>query len=95
MVRMVIVFNSAAPHERVLQMGLNGQRVLSTIPGVTDGRFGMAVAPETQHRYLFDIGFADEPVIEVYRLHPAHVHFAAEAFRSMARDIIGSEYRLQ
>src|SRR5205823_2397349 len=94
MIRHVILFNAEAPREQVLAMAEHGQRVLSTIPGVTDVRFGVAVEESARYRYLFDIGFADESVVEIYRTHPVHVRFAEEQFRPLAQDRITIDYRL-
>ena len=95
MIRHVIVFNAEAPHEQVLAMAERGKRVLSTIPGVTDVRFGVAVEELASYRYLFDIGFADESVVETYRTHPVHLRFAEEEFRPLAQDRITIDYRLE
>jgi fructose-bisphosphate aldolase class II len=95
MIRHVIVFNAEAPHDQVLAMAERAQRVLSTIPGVTDVRFGVAVEESARYRYLFDIGFADESVVETYRTHPVHVRFAEEQFRPLAQDRITTDYRLE
>ena len=94
MIRHVIVFNAEVPQEQVLAMARRAQRVLSAIPGVTDVRFGMALEESARYRYLFDIGFADESVVETYRTHPAHMRFAEEEFRPLAQDRITIDYRL-
>jgi fructose-bisphosphate aldolase class II len=95
MIRHVIVFNAEAPQEQVSAMARRAQRVLSAIPGVTDIRFGVAAEESARYRYLFDIGFADESVIEAYRTHPVHVRFADEEFRPLAQDRITTDYRLE
>lgn len=94
MIRHVIVFNSPAPPQQVQAMAEHGKRVLGAIEGVTDVRFGVAVAEETRYRYFFDIGFTDEAVIESYRRDPAHLRFAQEEFRPLAQDRITTDYRL-
>jgi fructose-bisphosphate aldolase class II len=94
-IRHVIVFNAEAPYEQVLAMAERAQRVLSTIPGVTDVRFGVAVEESARYRYLFDIGLADESVVGTYRVHPVHVRFAEEQFRPLAQDRITTDYRLE
>jgi Stress responsive A/B Barrel Domain len=95
MIRHVIVFNTEAPHEQVRAMAERAQHALSAIPGVTDIRFGVAVEESARYRYLFDIGFADESVVETYRTHPAHMRFAEEEFRPLAQDRITTDYRLE
>ncbi len=81
----VIVFNADEPAERVRAMAERARRILGAIRGVTDVRFGVAVADAAPYRYFFDIGFADESVIDSYRQDPAHVRFAEEEFRPLAR----------
>lgn len=94
MVRHVIVFNSETPHEAVLAMAERAKNVLGAIPGVTDVRFGVAVAANARYRYYVDIGFVDESVIQAYLTHPAHVRFAEEEFRPLAPDRITTDYTL-
>ena len=94
LIRHVIVFNAEAPQQQVLAMARRAQRVLNTIPGVTDVRFGVAVEESARYRYLFDIGLMDESVVETYRTHPVHVCFAEEEFRPLAQDRITTDYRL-
>jgi fructose-bisphosphate aldolase class II len=95
MIRHLIVFNADAPPESVRAMAEEAKRVLGAIPGVTDIRFGVALDPAATYRYVFDIGFADETVVETYRTHPAHVRFADGRFRPMARDRLTTDYRLE
>lgn len=94
MIRHVIVFNATVPEAQVLEMAALGKRELEAIPGVTDVRFGVAVDGEARYQYLFDIGFADESVIDRYRTDPRHVSFAGEHFRPMAEDRVTIDYRL-
>ena len=94
MIRHVIVFNATAPHEAVLAMAERAKRVLGAIPGVSEVRFGVAVAEQARYRYCFDISFVDEATIERYLTHPDHVRFAEEEFRPMAPDRVTADYRL-
>jgi len=94
-IRHVIVFNAEAPAEQVRAMAERAKHILGATPGVTDVRFGVAVAHAAPYRYFFDIGFADESVIETYRQHPAHVRFAEEEFRPLAPDRVTTDYRLE
>ena len=95
MIRHLIVFNADAPPQRVREMAERGKRDLSTIPGVTDVRFGEALGNAARYRYVFDIGFVDEATIERYRTHPTHVRFAEEHFRPLAHDRITTDYRVE
>lgn len=94
MVCHLIVFNSTAPEQQVLAMAERGKAILGAIPGVTHVRFGTAVKGTARFRYLFDIGFADETVIESYYAHPDHIRFAEAEFRPLAPDRITTDYRL-
>jgi len=94
MVRHVIVFNAEVSHEHVLRMAARAQQVLTMIPGVTDVRFGVAATPSAAYRYLFDIGFEDEAVIDIYRTHPVHARFAEEEFRPVVKERISNDYKL-
>jgi fructose-bisphosphate aldolase class II len=95
MVRHVIVFNAEAPRQEVLGMAAQAKRVLGAIEGVTEVRFGVAVAESARYRYFFDIGFVDEATIDYYMTHPAHLQFATEVFRPMAPDRITIDYRIE
>jgi len=94
-IRHVIVFNADAPAGRVRAMAERARPILGAIRGVTDVRFGVAVADAASYRYFFDIGFEDESVIDSYRQDPAHVRFAEEEFRPLARDRVTTDYRLE
>ena len=95
MIRHVIAFNAEVPEWQVRAMAERGKRVLGAVSGVTDVRFGVAVAAGARYHYFFDIGFADESVIDSYRQDPAHTRFAEEEFRPMAQDRITTDYRLE
>ncbi len=95
MIRHVIVFNAGVPAEQVRAMAERGRQILGAVRGVTDVRFGVAVAEKARYRYIFDIGFEDESIIDAYRQDPAHVRFAEEEFRLLARDRITTDYRLE
>ncbi|HZS90513.1 MAG TPA: Dabb family protein [Chloroflexota bacterium] len=95
MIRHVIVFNAEAPYAEVLAMAEQARTVLGAIEGVTEVRFGVAVAESARYRYFFDIGFVDEATIDYYMNHPAHVAFATQVFRPMAPDRITTDYRVE
>ena len=94
MIRHVIVFNAEAPEQAVRSMAVEARCRLGAIPGVTDIRFGVAVAEAPRYRYYFDIGLVDEAAIGAYLNHPAHVSFAGEVFRPMAPDRITTDYQV-
>ncbi len=94
MIRHVIVFNATTPEAEVRAMAARAGEVLGGLPGVTEVRFGVALAETARYRYFFDIGLQDEQALDVYRTHPLHLRFADEAFRPMAPDRITTDYRL-
>ena len=95
MIRHVIVFNAERPLQEVRAMAQEAVRVLGSISGVTDVRFGVAPAQEARYRYLFDIGLRDEAALAAYRANPVHVRFADERFRPLALDRITTDYLLE
>lgn len=95
MVSHLIIFNSTAPEQQVRAMAVRAKAILGAIPGVTYVRFGTAVKETTRYRYLFDVGFEDETVIESYYAHPDHIRFAEEEFRPLAPDRITTDYMLE
>lgn len=95
MIRHVIVFNAEESPERVRAMAERARRILGSVRGVTDVRFGIAIEEMARYRYLLDIGFEDASVIESYRRDPAHVRFADDEFRPLARDRVTTDYWLE
>lgn len=95
MIRHVIVFNAEEPPEVVRAMAEEAKRVLARIPGVTDVRFGMAIAENARYRYLFDIGLVDESALTAYKNDPIHLDFANGRFRPIAPDRVTTDFLLQ
>ncbi len=94
MVKHLIVFNilDGASHEDCLHMIEVGQRELSKIPGVTGISFGTAVTENAKFKYTLCVDFAEECIIETYKVHPIHVAFADCWFRPLATDRITTDY---
>ena len=61
-----------------------GRRVLGGIPGVQRVFTGHAVADDSSYRHCWVVRFAGRPVINSYREHPVHQHFADNRFRPYA-----------
>jgi fructose-bisphosphate aldolase class II len=61
-----------------------GRRVLADIPGVHRVFTGNAVQEGAPYRHCWLVRFAARPVIDSYREHPAHKHFADTRFRPYA-----------
>jgi fructose-bisphosphate aldolase class II len=76
-------------------MATQARQVLGALTGVTDFRFGVALAEQARYRYFFDIGLEDEAALANYRTDPIHVRFADEEFRPMAPDRVTTDYALE
>ena len=78
----------------VEKMMARGHAALSSIPGVRQVATGRAVNGEARYPYCWLIRFAQAPVIDSYRNHPAHASFANQEFRPRAKDRISIDYEL-
>jgi len=63
-----------------------GKRVLGGIPGVQWVFAGHAVTEDSSYGHCWVVRFSARPVIDSYRKHPAHQHFADNRFRPNAGD---------
>ena len=89
-----ILYNTAnIPEEGVDEMMVQGQRVLSAIPGVRRVFCGEAAQDKAAYRCSWHIQFCHPAVIDGYREHPDHVAFANSLFRPVAADRISIDYR--
>jgi fructose-bisphosphate aldolase, class II len=70
-----------------------GQRVLSTIPGVRQVVCGKAIKQDAQYHYTWLVRFCHPAVIDSYRDHPLHVDFANQRFRPVAGERITIDYQ--
>lgn len=95
MIRHLIVFNAVGPPEEVRAMAEGAVRILGSIPGVTEVRFGVALGENARYRYLFDIGLVDEAALVAYQRDPVHLQFANERFRPLAPDRVTTDFELQ
>ena len=84
--------NPSLDKKDVEQMMAAGRRALSPIPGVRRVFTGRAVQDKAGYRYCWLVRFAGEPVIDSYRDHPDHKHFADTLFRPVAGDRISIDY---
>ena len=70
----------------IMDMMTEGKRVLSEIPGVREVFTGNVVQEEGSYRHCWVVRFTDRSVIDSYRVHPDHQHFADTHFRPYAAD---------
>jgi fructose-bisphosphate aldolase class II len=73
-------------------MMAEGRRVLGDIPGVQRVFTGHAVQDDGAYRHCWLVRFAARPVIDSYREHPAHRHFADTHFRPYAGDRLSIDF---
>lgn len=90
----LIIYNvsSSLKEGEVEDMMAAGRRALSPIPGVRRVFTGRAVQGKAGYRYCWLVRFSGEAVIDSYREHPDHKHFADTLFRPVAGDRISIDY---
>ena len=89
----VIVYNTEGlDNEGLEDMMAEGRRVLSTIPGVTEVFTGHAVQQDAKYKHCWVVRFTDRSVIDSYRDHPDHQHFADKRFRPYAGGRLSVDY---
>jgi fructose-bisphosphate aldolase class II len=90
----VILFNTEGlSDEQAADMMREGQRILSTLPGVRRVVTGNAVQADASYRYCWVIRFAHPAVIDSYRVHPEHQAFADKRFRPYAGGRVSIDYQ--
>lgn len=92
-VERVIVYN--APDldvEKLRAVMTEGQRQLSTIPGVREVQVGSVVDKSVRYRHCWLIRFASPVVIESYNQHFTQVAFLNQLFRPGATDRLTADY---
>lgn len=91
----VIIFNDKNGNdEDTMQMFDRGQQQLSTIPGVRDVLVGKSVKQDSRFRYAWLIRFCNREVVEYYKEHPIHKHYADHYFRPRAGERITSDFQI-
>ena len=91
----VIIYDADGSRDGTVEkMMARGHAVLRHIPGVRQVATGRAVNNAARYPYCWLIRFAQAPVIDSYRTHPAHAAFADEEFRPRAKDRISIDYEL-
>lgn len=89
----VIFFNSENLDSAATEdMMAEGRRALGGIPGVQRVFTGHAVTDDSTYRYCWVVRFSGRPVIDSYRVHPAHQHFADNRFRPCAGDRLSIDF---
>ncbi len=91
----LIIYNvtSITEHDADSMM-IEGQRVLSAIPGVREVGIGRAVKDDAKYSYTWLVRFCHPAVIDSYREHPVHVAFADDLFRPVAGERISIDYQM-
>ncbi len=89
----VIFFNTERLNAAATEdMMSEGKGVLGSIPGVQRVFTGHAVAEDSSYRHCWIVRFSARPVIDSYREHAAHQHFADNRFRPYAGDRLSIDF---
>lgn len=90
----LIIYNvTGISEQQTHAMIAEGQRVLSSIPGVLEVVTGQAVKSDADYRYTWLVRFCHPAVIDSYRDHPLHAAFADNQFRPVAGGRISIDYQ--
>lgn len=91
----VVIFNAKNDNdEDTMQMFNRGQQQLSKIPGVRDVLAGKSVKQDSRFRFSWLIRFCSPEVVEYYKEHPIHKHYADHYFRPRAEERITTDYQI-
>lgn len=94
-VQHVVVYSAPELDEgRLRAMMIEGQRVLSAIPGVREVEVGSVADDSAAYRHCWLIRFAAPEVVESFKHHPAHVDFAEHLFRPIAAHRLTTDFRV-
>jgi fructose-bisphosphate aldolase class II len=88
----LIFYNLTCSEQDSKAVIAEGQRVLATIPGVRQVFAGQALNGSGQYRYCWRVQFASAAVVDSYRDHPVHVHYADSYFRPNAGDRVTVDF---
>jgi fructose-bisphosphate aldolase class II len=89
----IILYNTRdLDADGVKVMMAEGKRVLSAIPGVREVFTGDVVQENGDYRHCWVVRFTERSVIDSYRVHPDHQHFADTHFRPYADGRISLDY---
>ncbi|MES9869404.1 MAG: ketose-bisphosphate aldolase [Sedimenticola sp.] len=90
----LIIYNvTGISEQEAYDMIAEGEKVLSTIPGVLEVVTGESVKEDADYRYTWLVRFCHTAVIDSYRDHPLHVAFADNSFRPVAGGRISIDYK--
>lgn len=78
--------------EQAQTMMVRGREVPGSIPGVREVFTGETVKQDAEYRFCWLVCFTHKAVIDSYRQHPDHVHFADTLFRPYAGDRISIDF---
>ncbi len=65
---------------------------LAEIPGVEAFEVVREVSPKNGFRFGISMEFADQAAYEAYNVHPDHVHFVEQRWRSEVADFLEIDY---
>ena len=89
----VIVYNAPRLDGKKLRLAMiEGQRLLSAIPGVRDVQTGSVANKSSRYRHCWLIRFASATVIDSFNRHPAHAAFVERMLNPEASDRLIADY---
>jgi fructose-bisphosphate aldolase class II len=88
----LIFYNLACTDQEAQSVITEGERVLAGIPGVRKVFAGRALNESGHYRFCWRVKFASAAVVDAYREHPVHVHYADTYFRPNAGDRITEDF---
>ncbi|MGM0883554.1 MAG: Dabb family protein [Bacillota bacterium] len=70
----------------------DGQRILTSIPTVTNFQFYKQVSVKNEYNYGFSMEFASQADYEAYNEHPLHVQFVNERWLTEVEKFLEIDY---
>jgi fructose-bisphosphate aldolase class II len=91
----VIIYNTTLTRDADIQhMISKGIELLSQIPGVREVNAGRSIVPDSKFAYTWLIKFCSPDVVEYYKNHPTHKHYADNEFRPNAGERITTDFEI-
>lgn len=89
----VVVYNAPVLDAAKLRSNMaDGQRQLSTIPGVREVRVGSVADKSARYRHCWMVRLASAAAIDSFVLHPAYINFTEQIFYPAAADRLTADY---
>lgn len=70
----------------------DGKRILSALPTVQNFEALRQVSAKNNYKYYFTMVFADQAAYDAYNVHPDHMKFVEERWKSEVTDFLEADY---